>query len=79
MRKLKQIAVVKSTIFAIAEDGTFWRTESDSMLTETLDLKWLKLDTPPEGDWKPKPTLEEIGEKLQKKGRQMILGRGLKP
>jgi len=74
MRRLKQIAVNETSLFAVAEDGTFWRAE---LWTEG-DPQWRRVKCPPEGDDHPELTIEEIGERLKKKSRGMIIGRGKK-
>lgn len=73
MRSLKQIAINEKSVFAVAHDGTFWRAE---MWTEGAP-KWKRIEGPPEGDHDPL-TMEEIGDKMRKKGRAMIIGRGKK-
>lgn len=74
MRKLKQIALNEKTLFAVAEDGTFWRAE---IWTEGQP-QWKKVEGPPEGDERPPLTKEQVAEKLRKKSRAMIIGRGKK-
>lgn len=74
MRKVKELTIHARYVFAVCEDGTIWRAES----WNEGDPVWMKVLAPPEGDGRPEPTIEEVGEKLAKKGRAMIIGRGKK-
>jgi hypothetical protein len=40
--------------------------------------QWKKVEGPPEGDERPPLTKEQVAEKLRKKSRAMIIGRGKK-
>ena len=70
-RKVKQIAFMKETLFAVCEDGTIW-----SRSPETTE--WSAIECPPEGDaFRQEITEEEAVAKLRETGRGMIIGKGV--
>ena len=75
MRKITQLHISEKHVFAVCEDGTLWRAK----IWDEGKPVWLKIDTPPEGDGRDPPTIEEQAETLAEGGgRQLIIGRGKK-
>lgn len=75
MRKVVAITASGDKLFAACEDGTLWARS----LREEATGSWVWLEGPPDGPVGQRElTNEELAERLRKRGRKMLLGRGLK-
>lgn len=83
MRKVTQIAVEGTRLFALCPDGTVWtmHRKEISVIGKSVETGWSDwefIEGPPEGaPGYKEPTLEEQAEKLRVEGgSQSFVGRG---